>query len=539
MPPSAARYDHWNNVVQCRKIPIQKAAQTTQIRPFATKANAPAAPSHPLKATQLCSRKSTHAPRKPFRSSATMTTATKPPGDFALPPSAANHNHNHKTVRWGKLPNQKAVQTTQIRPLTRKAKAPAAPGHPLQATNSYQQNVKSELQDIIASAKTKLNAKLHAWITELEQKSVANHARNMKRLDKRQDRLDEMMKINWKLHVKRMKRFQKISAQSSSHPPIDRAYDKSRAYQPSDRAADQATAYKLTDRGAQQSGSYQPINRVADKSGAYQPMDRASDQSSSYQLTDRVAQQSGSYQPIDRVADQSSSCPSTDRVSDKSSSCPPIDRVSDQSGSHPPIDRAADQSGSCQPTDRASAQSSSYPPTDRASDKSSSCPPIDRASHKSRSCYQPTDRVSDKSSSYPPTDRAADQSGSHQPTDRATDKSSSYPPIDRAADQSGLHPPIDRASDQSGSHPPIDRAPDKSSSHPPLRDHSPARIAKWIKEARPIVATSIKEAAEQIKRNFRSVADLFIRTSDCTLEDDTPAPQPRPPESQNLNEPPD
>mgnify|MGYP002803772356 CR=1 FL=1 len=265
MPPSAARYDHWNKVVQCRKIPIQKAAQTTQIRPFATKANAPAAPSHPLKATQLCSRKSTHAPRKPFRSSATMTTATKPPGDFALPPSAANHNHNHKTVRWGKLPNQKAVQTTQIRPLTRKAKAPAAPGHPLQATNSYQQNVKSELQDIIASAKTKLNAKLHAWITELEQqsvkleqKSVANHARNMKRLDKRQDRLDEMMKSNWKLHVKMMKRFQKISAQSGSCQPTDRAANQSSPCQPTDRASDK-------------SGSYQPTDRASDKSGSYQP----------------------------------------------------------------------------------------------------------------------------------------------------------------------------------------------------------------------------------------------------------------------------
>jgi hypothetical protein len=72
-----------------------------------------------------------------------------------------------------------------------------------------------------------------------------------------------------------------------------------------------------------------------------------------------------------------------------------------------------------------------------------------------------------------------------------------------------------------------------------LREHKPARIAKWIHEARPIVATSIKDATKKIKRTFRSVADFFTRTHKRTLEDDTPEPEPRPPELRNLNEPPD
>ncbi len=126
LPPSAARYDHWNKVVQCRKIPIQKAAQTTQIRPFATKANAPADPSHPLKATQLCSRKSTHAPRKPFRSSATMTPATKPPptmmGDFALPRRQPKPTTTTTTKQFGG--ENSPAKKQQKRPIPTRGRSP-------------------------------------------------------------------------------------------------------------------------------------------------------------------------------------------------------------------------------------------------------------------------------------------------------------------------------------------------------------------------------------------------------------------------------
>jgi hypothetical protein len=72
-----------------------------------------------------------------------------------------------------------------------------------------------------------------------------------------------------------------------------------------------------------------------------------------------------------------------------------------------------------------------------------------------------------------------------------------------------------------------------------LRDHEPARIENWIREAKPIVAISIRDATKKIKRTFQSVAAFFTRVRRRTLEDDTPAPEPRPPEQQHLTNTPE
>jgi hypothetical protein len=55
-----------------------------------------------------------------------------------------------------------------------------------------------------------------------------------------------------------------------------------------------------------------------------------------------------------------------------------------------------------------------------------------------------------------------------------------------------------------------------------LTAHHPGRIELWISRAKPVVATSIKDATQAIKRTFGSVADLFTRTRTCTLLEDEP-----------------
>jgi hypothetical protein len=54
-----------------------------------------------------------------------------------------------------------------------------------------------------------------------------------------------------------------------------------------------------------------------------------------------------------------------------------------------------------------------------------------------------------------------------------------------------------------------------------LQCHKAASIELWIREARPIVATSIKEAAKKIKQTFHSVADFFHRAHARALESDS------------------
>lgn len=61
-----------------------------------------------------------------------------------------------------------------------------------------------------------------------------------------------------------------------------------------------------------------------------------------------------------------------------------------------------------------------------------------------------------------------------------------------------------------------------------LEHHHPDRIELWIARAKPIVAMSIRDASQAIKRTFQSITGFFTRTQTRTLEDDTPAPNLRP-----------
>jgi hypothetical protein len=55
-----------------------------------------------------------------------------------------------------------------------------------------------------------------------------------------------------------------------------------------------------------------------------------------------------------------------------------------------------------------------------------------------------------------------------------------------------------------------------------LAHHHPDRIELWISRVKPVVATSIQDATQAIKRTFKSVADLFTRTRHRTLLEDEP-----------------
>jgi hypothetical protein len=55
-----------------------------------------------------------------------------------------------------------------------------------------------------------------------------------------------------------------------------------------------------------------------------------------------------------------------------------------------------------------------------------------------------------------------------------------------------------------------------------LAAHHPDRIELRISRAKPVVATSIQDATQTIKRTFKYVADLFTRTRNHTLLEDKP-----------------
>ncbi len=60
-----------------------------------------------------------------------------------------------------------------------------------------------------------------------------------------------------------------------------------------------------------------------------------------------------------------------------------------------------------------------------------------------------------------------------------------------------------------------------------LRDHNADRIALWIREAKAVVSTSIKDATLATKRTFKSIATFFPRLYPRTLEHPTGAPSRR------------
>jgi hypothetical protein len=51
-----------------------------------------------------------------------------------------------------------------------------------------------------------------------------------------------------------------------------------------------------------------------------------------------------------------------------------------------------------------------------------------------------------------------------------------------------------------------------------LTTHHPARIELWISRAKPIVASSIRDASTAIKWTFQSIVSFFTRTSHRMLE---------------------
>ena len=61
-----------------------------------------------------------------------------------------------------------------------------------------------------------------------------------------------------------------------------------------------------------------------------------------------------------------------------------------------------------------------------------------------------------------------------------------------------------------------------------LRNHKPPRIELWVARAKPIVATSIRDATTAIKRTFKSIAGFFSRTHTRTLEEVTRSPPAHP-----------
>ena len=60
-----------------------------------------------------------------------------------------------------------------------------------------------------------------------------------------------------------------------------------------------------------------------------------------------------------------------------------------------------------------------------------------------------------------------------------------------------------------------------------FEDHDAARIALWIREAKAVVSTSIRDAKQATKRTFRSIASFFPRLHPRTLEQPTGAPSRR------------
>jgi hypothetical protein len=70
-----------------------------------------------------------------------------------------------------------------------------------------------------------------------------------------------------------------------------------------------------------------------------------------------------------------------------------------------------------------------------------------------------------------------------------------------------------------------------------LQDHSPHHIALWIQRAKPIVATSIKQASKAIQRNFHLITAFFAQAISCTLKESLADPPPAPPYIQNLKPP--
>jgi hypothetical protein len=74
-----------------------------------------------------------------------------------------------------------------------------------------------------------------------------------------------------------------------------------------------------------------------------------------------------------------------------------------------------------------------------------------------------------------------------------------------------------------------------------LRDHDPSRISLWVAQAKPIVATSIKDATKAISRTFKSVAEFFTRTHIRSLDASSDPRTRNPLSTQNVPnpEPPD
>jgi hypothetical protein len=61
-----------------------------------------------------------------------------------------------------------------------------------------------------------------------------------------------------------------------------------------------------------------------------------------------------------------------------------------------------------------------------------------------------------------------------------------------------------------------------------LRDPDPDRLKLWNNRAKPIVATSIKEATKKLKCTFHSITNFFTHTHTHTLKD--PMTDPAPPD---------
>jgi hypothetical protein len=70
-----------------------------------------------------------------------------------------------------------------------------------------------------------------------------------------------------------------------------------------------------------------------------------------------------------------------------------------------------------------------------------------------------------------------------------------------------------------------------------LRVHNPSRIAPWIAQAKPIVATSIKDATKAISRQFKSVTEFFTRTHVRPLDDSSDPHTHNPLSTQNVPDP--